>query len=173
MKAASSIQLKKIIKIILFTLIIILPLSLITFSFSQVIGESMAPTIKNNQWIIINHLAYTLHEPERGDVVTIEHDGELYIKRIIGLPNETIEIADQQLYIDGTPYEQVFITNMISFWTNDIPQTEIPDDSYYVLGDNRRVSRDSRHTLGFIDESNITGRAEFIIYPFSDLEIIY
>ncbi|WP_440895160.1 signal peptidase I [Amphibacillus sp. Q70] len=173
MKVKVSTHLTKIGKIILIIFLIILFIRLFIFSFAQIIGESMAPTIQNEQWIITNHLAYSLNEPERGDIVTIDYNGERYIKRIIGLPNETIEITDQQLYIDGIPYEQVFITDRNSFWTHDIPKTEIPNHSYYVLGDNRRISKDSRNALGFIAKSNIIGRAEFIIYPFSDWQVIY
>ncbi|MBU5595282.1 signal peptidase I [Amphibacillus sp. MSJ-3] len=173
MKENVRTHLTKIRKLILTIFFIILFFRLFIFSFAQVIGESMAPTIQNGQWIITNHLSYSLNEPERGDIVTIDYNGEIYIKRIIGLPNETIEITDQQLYIDGIPYTQVFITDRSSFWTHDIPETKIPDQSYYVLGDNRRISKDSRNTLGFIEKSNIIGRAEFVIYPFSDWHVIH
>lgn len=162
---------------ILFTATIISAIFLFYgFSLSQVVGMSMSPTVEHGQWIVTNHYAYQFDQPKRGDIVTIDYKGGTYIKRIIGLPNETIEIRNQQLYIDGMPYSQNFITNTVSFWTNDIKEIDIPDDSYYVLGDNRRISRDSReglYSLGFIDQGHITGRAELIVYPFSDWQIIH
>ncbi|HHU20710.1 MAG TPA: signal peptidase I [Bacilli bacterium] len=154
------------------TIVIILT-SFFIFSIAQVVGHSMAPTVEHNQWIITNQLSYSFNEPRRGDVILIDHDGNHYIKRIIGLPNETIEMINQQLYIDGIPYSQRFITDRSSFWTHDIPKTTIPNHSYYVLGDNRIASNDSRYSLGFIEISDIVGRAEFIIYPLSDWKVIH
>lgn len=144
-----------------------------TFTFSQVIGQSMSPTIKHEQWIVSNRISYWFNQPKRGDIVVIKHKDQKYVKRIIGLPNETVEIIDQQLYIDDVPYTQRFITNKSSFWTHDIPKTKVPSHSYYVLGDNRIMSNDSRYELGFINKADIIGRAEFIIYPLSDWKVIH
>ena len=156
----------------IFGFIILIVIIIYFFPLAQIIGSSMAPTIQNEQWVLTNRLAYVFNEPKRGEIVTINHDGEFYIKRIIGLPNEEIAINDQQLFIDGIPYSQRFITNAYHFWTHDIEAVTIPNHSYYVLGDNRRFSNDSRNELGFIDYENIIGRAEFIIFPFSNWQII-
>ncbi|WP_067839872.1 signal peptidase I [Amphibacillus sediminis] len=168
---------RKILKLIICSitalLLILIVKSLILSTANVVVGDSMAPTIRDDQWIITNRLIYKFDQPQRGDVVVIELEEKTYIKRIIGLPNESIEIIDQQLYIDGIPYTQSFITDASSFKTHDVPLTKIPDHHYYVIGDNRRVSRDSRNSLGFINEANIIGRAEFIIYPISDWQAIY
>ncbi|MBM7540407.1 signal peptidase I [Amphibacillus cookii] len=163
----------KLGKVLLLTFFLIFIINKLIFTTSQVIGDSMSPTIEDKQWIITNRLSYTFNQPSRGDVIVIELENKTLIKRVIGLPNETIEIIDQQLYIDGIPYAQTFITDADSFRTHDVPATEIPDHTYYVIGDNRRMSRDSRNDLGFIDEADIVGRAEFIIYPFSDWQVIY
>lgn len=159
-----------IITLVVLSIVII---NIYLFPFAQIVGDSMSPTIEDEQWLITNRLPYLFNEPKRGDIVTINYKGELYIKRIIGLPNESLEIIDQQLYINGVPYAQRFITNNRTFWTHDIANVNIPSDSYYVLGDNRLFSRDSRNELGFINKSDIIGRAEFIIYPVSNWEVIH
>lgn len=167
-------NLKRLLRfLILGVSIVIILACFYIFSLAQVIGHSMAPTIKHEQWIITNQLSYSFNEPRRGDIVLIDKHGEHYVKRIIGLPNETIQITNQQLYIDGLPYAQRFITDRSSFWTHDVPETKIPSQSYYVLGDNRILSNDSRYSLGFIKTTDIIGRAEFIIYPLSDWKVIH
>ncbi|SEN65638.1 signal peptidase I [Amphibacillus marinus] len=143
------------------------------FTISNVTGDSMAPTILDNQWIITNRASYLFNQPKRGDIVVIELADKTYIKRVIGLPNETLNITDQQLIINDIPYSQTFLTDDRSFWTHDVPNTLIPDGHYYVIGDHRRLSRDSRNSLGFINQADIIGRAEFIVYPFSDWQVIY
>ena len=167
-------NIKRLLRLLTFGITVLIILScFFIFSLAQVVGHSMMPTIKDEQWIVTNQLSYFFIEPRRGDVVLIEQNGAQYVKRVIGLPEETIEIKNQQLYIDGTPYAQRFITDSSSFWTHDIPEIKIPDQAYYVLGDNRINSNDSRYSLGFIKASDIVGRAEFIIYPFTDWQVIH
>ncbi|PXW92652.1 signal peptidase I [Streptohalobacillus salinus] len=143
------------------------------FKTAIVDGKSMMPTVNDEQTILYNRLSYLFSEPTRGDVVVIEKENRTYIKRIIGLPQETIEVIDQQLYINQVPYQQAFITDAQSFWTHDIVETMIPKSYYYVMGDNRRNSRDTRNSLGFIHRDEIIGRAELIIYPISSWQVIY
>ena len=146
---------------------------LFIFRTAIVDGHSMAPTINDQQTIIYNRLSYLFDSPHRGDVVVIKRDDETYIKRIIGLPTETLSYENQQLYIDEIPYRQTFITNERSYWTHNIKPTYIPDHYYYVMGDNRQNSRDSRNSLGLISKDNIIGRAEIIVYPFDEWQVIY
>lgn len=167
-------NIKRLLRLLTFGItVLIILICFFIFSFAQVVGHSMMPTIKHEQWIVTNKLSYSFNEPRRGDIVLIDLNGSQYVKRIIGLPQETIEIKDQQLYIDGIPYAQRFITDSSTFWTHDIPKTKIPDQAYYVLGDNRINSNDSRYSLGFINVSDIIGRAEFIIYPLADWQVIH
>lgn len=166
------------IKIIVFfalpTLLFIgLFVHLFIFRTAVVQGVSMSPTIKNEQVIIYNRLSYLFDRPHRGDVVVIDLDGETFIKRIIGLPDETLSYIDQQLYIDEIPYRQTFISDQRSYWTHNINSTYIPEGYFYVMGDNRRNSRDSRNSLGLIAKEDIIGRAELIIYPFNEWQVIY
>ncbi|MCZ0703949.1 signal peptidase I [Natronobacillus azotifigens] len=165
-------KLLKVGKVLILILIIYILMRSFVFSTAVVVGDSMFPTIKNNQKIITNTLIYSFNEPSRGEVIVIDRDEKVYIKRIIGLPGETISIINQQLYIDGIPYQQTFITDAQSFRTHDVNPIKIPDGYYYVIGDNRRNSRDSRNSLGFVSKKNIIGRAEFIIQPLVDWAVI-
>ncbi|SDB87012.1 signal peptidase I [Pelagirhabdus alkalitolerans] len=173
-----SLRKAKISKTILLLTILFVLVSIRLFIFepAQVVGHSMAPTIEDDQWILMNQLSFSKDKPNRGDVVVIDLSDQIYIKRVIALPNETIRIQDQQLFIDGLPYQQNFMTDDQRFWTHDIEQTHVPSEHYYVLGDNRKLSRDSRDSytsLGFIHESDILGKAQMVIYPFNEWKFIY
>lgn len=158
-------------KIIIFAVIITFILRSFVFATSIVEGESMHPVLEDGERIIFNKLIYIVSEPDRGDIVIIQHPEKNYVKRIIGLPNETIEMRDHVLYIDGEEQKQSFVDNIQSQLTGNFGPYEIPEDHYFVMGDNRAVSRDSRNGkngLGFIDRADIIGRSEFIIYPFDE-----
>lgn len=149
---------------------VLLAIFLRTFIFSTSIveGESMAPTLDNGDRIIFNKFVYIIGEPKRGDVVIIKKPHKSYVKRVIGLPGETIEMRDHELYINSELYEQNFITKESKNRTGNFEPIKIPSDSYFVMGDNRAISKDSRNGLGFIEEESIIGRSEFIIYPFNE-----
>src|SRR5699024_10813112 len=91
-----------------------------------------------------------------------------YVKRIIGLPGETIFVKDHTLYINDEVYEQTFLTEDTLIRRGNFGPIRIPNDSYFVMGDHRAISKDSRNGLGFISEEDIIGRSELIIYPFSE-----
>lgn len=138
------------------------------FSTSIVEGESMAPTLKSGDRIIFNKAVYLIGKPKRGDIVIIKRPLKNYVKRIIGLPGETIEIRNNILYINDIPYEQKFISEDLINRTGNIEPIQIPQGAYYVMGDNRPISKDSRNGLGFIEEKHIIGRSEIIFYPFHE-----
>src|SRR5690625_4585460 len=92
--------------VFIFGFIILIVIIIYFFPLAQIIGPSMAATSADEQWVLTNRLAYVFNEPKRGEIVTIKHDGELDIRRIIGLTNEEIAISDQQLFIAGIPYSQ-------------------------------------------------------------------
>ncbi|MCT2534341.1 signal peptidase I [Aquibacillus koreensis] len=160
-------------KLLLFSIAIIfgLVLCLHTFFFptSQVQGESMAPTIKDGERVIFNKLAYIIDEPKRGDIVMIDRPIKKYVKRIIGVPGDRVQIKEQKLYINGEIYQQLFIQKNKREETTDYGPIVVPQDSYFVMGDNRMVSKDSRTGLGFIKMDEIVGRSEYIIHPFTSL----
>ncbi|MDY0408040.1 signal peptidase I [Paracerasibacillus soli] len=156
------------LKAILIAIIIALIVRNFIFATSIVDGDSMFPTLKDGERVVFNKFVYMIGEPKRGDIVIIQRPHKNYVKRVIGLPGETIEIQDHVLYINGDEYKQTFISNEAINYTGNFGPIQIPTDSYFVIGDNRAISKDSRNGLGFIDEEDIIGRSELIIYPFSE-----
>ena len=129
---------------------------------AAVSGSSMEDTLKSHDLVIINKLVYRIKDIERFDIVVVnnEEDNDRIIKRIIGLPNETIEYKDNKLYINGKAIE-----TKIKFKDTDDFKVETKDDEYFVLGDNRPVSKDSR-LLGNFHKKDIVGRVGIRFYPF-------
>lgn len=156
------------LKAIFIAIILVLFLRSFVFSASIVEGESMSPTLNHGNRIIINKFVYLISEPKREDVVIIQRPFKNYVKRIIALPGEIVKIDNHVLYIDDEPYEQPYITDEEILQTANYGPIKVPENSYFVMGDNRAVSKDSRNGLGFIEDEHIIGRSEFIIYPFSE-----
>ena len=142
--------------------ITIFSLSRLLFPISQVSSVSMEPTVKEDSKALINNLAFQVNAPQRGDIVIFDsgyRTGLLerevrFIKRIVGLPGETIEIRDGQVYIDGKRLDEHYASPS----TAHLAPTPIPEKHYFLLGDNRNESHDSR-ILGAIHENKIEGRA--------------
>ncbi|WP_245837238.1 signal peptidase I [Virgibacillus phasianinus] len=142
------------------------------FATSIVEGESMVPTLQDGERVIFNKLIYLVDEPERGDVVIIKRPVKNYVKRVIGLPGDTVKFRNHHLYINGEQYEKTFISVDALNHTGNFGPIEVPDDKYFVMGDNRAISKDSRNGLGFINADDIVGRSEFVIYPFDEWSMI-
>lgn len=132
-----------------------------TFSFS---GKSMSPNLLDGQYWISDKTAYISNNPQRGDVVTfkdLQDPSKINAKRIVGLPGEDIEIKEGQVYINGQvinePYlEQGVVTSSVDY-PKEGEKLAIPNDQYYILGDNRPYSSDSR-IFGNVPKANITGK---------------
>ncbi len=129
----------------------------------QVNGDSMDSTLKSGDIMILNKISYKLHSLKRFDIVVIKNDDTLLIKRVIGLPGETIKVEKNILYIDDVEVEQPFLDE--ENVTNDF-ETVVDEDCYFVMGDNRDISLDSRE-LGCFDISQIQGTTSLTIFPFS------
>lgn len=128
----------------------------------KVNGNSMYPTLEGNEIMLLNKLG----EIDRFDIVVLKLDGENnnLIKRIIGLPGETVEIKNNKIYIDDEVLDDPYGYGI----TYNIDPVTLGDDEYYILGDNRIVSLDSR-VFGKIKRSEIKGTTNFIMYPFSKI----
>lgn len=126
-------------------------------------GASMQPNFETGEWIIVSRLPYLLGEPQRGDVVVLdfEEPQDDLIKRVVGLPGETVEVHDGKVFVNNTPLDEAYI-NAEPRYTEE-PVTLGPNE-YYVLGDNRNNSRDS-HSFGAVAENHIMGRAWLIYWP--------
>ena len=137
--------------------------------------HSMLPTLNENDYIFISKQSYRFHEPERGDIIVFHTDlvqangdEKLLIKRIIGLPGDEIAITGGAVYLNGELYEEDYTLDGYTASTMD-PVT-VPEDSLFVMGDNRQNSTDSRaEAVGFLDEDLIVGKAFFRLYPFNEI----
>lgn len=142
-----------------------------TLQSSIVVGRSMEPNFQPGQRLIVNKIAYKLHEPERGDVIIFHpptSDQLDYIKRIIGLPGDTVEIKMETVYVNGSPLDEPY-TNESPRYT--FTQRQVPAEHYFVLGDNRNNSNDS-HTGWMLPREKIIGKAWLSIWPPSEWGII-
>ncbi len=143
-------------------------------SFFIVEGASMEPTLYNNEKVFVNKLAAFNGSVDYQDIVVIrdEEKDKYYVKRIIGLPGDKVELKDDTLYINGKikdepylPEEQEESDLLKINRTGDFNAVKVPEDHYFVMGDNRWDSRDSRNGLGYIDEDDLVGTCEYVIVP--------
>ena len=158
-------QLLKLLKELLpYIIIIIVVIIIRTFIFTPVVvnGPSMMDTLHNGDVMILDKIGMKLGGIKRFDIVVIQTGKTKIIKRVIGMPGETISYHDNKLYINGKEVSD----NHSNEITYDFEEVKIPDGEYYVLGDNRTDSVDSR-ILGTIPKNEILGHATFIIYPFN------
>ncbi|WP_033828988.1 signal peptidase I [Bacillus andreraoultii] len=165
------------IKSILIALVVVFLCRKFLFVPSTVYGESMEPTFSSHDRIIIGKNS----EIERFDVIVLNapNSDEQYIKRVIGLPGDKIEMKNDNLYINGKIYDEPYLKSMKAehrtskitedFTLKDLTgETVVPKNSLFVLGDNRLVSRDSRR-FGFISFDQVVGEVKFRFYPFDEI----
>lgn len=164
-----------LIEVVLYIAIIVLCVKVVPRYVIQrtiVDGESMMDTLKDRENLLVEKISYHFKDPERFDVIVFYPYGrdskEYYIKRVIGLPGETVQIIGSQIYINGKVLEENYGKDPIEFaGTVEEPQT-LGEDEFFVLGDNRDVSQDSRfEEVGFVQKKNIEGKAILRIFPFS------
>ena len=133
---------------------------------TSVIGASMEPCLYNGQSVLINKISYSFGEPKRGDVIVFLPNGNenthYYIKRVIGLPGETVTISDGRIYLDGYFYEESDSYDTIEDGGIAEKGIKLGEEEYFGLGDNRNNSEDSRSAnVGAVKEDTIAGKAWF------------
>ncbi len=152
------------------------------FSPVHVDGNSMHPTLKDDDFGFSFVLSSLFHKYDRFDVVVanFEKEGKYLVKRIIGLPNETIEYKNNNLYVDGKKVEETFFddeyVNKLTWdgeleFTDDFGPVQLGDDEYFLLGDNRKASKDSRE-VGAFKSNDLLSKYIFVVYPFSNFNIV-
>lgn len=134
------------------------------------VGDSMSPVLRNGDVVLVNRIVYNATTPKRGDVIVFKPKGNendhYYIKRIVGLPGETIEIIENRVYIDGERLEEDYKTTNIDDVGVVDEKLKLAGDEYFVLGDNREQSEDSRDAdVGNVKREYIYGKAWFVITP--------
>ena len=148
---------------ILLALLLFLAINTVT-SRVRVENISMEPTLQPGYLLIVNKLAYKLGEPKHGDIVVFHYMGdnnEDYIKRVIGLPGDEVNIENGTVYVNGIALSEPYIAAFPAYSGTWV----VPEGSLFVLGDNRNNSSDS-HQWGFVDLDDVVGKAVFIYYPF-------
>jgi signal peptidase I len=143
----------------------------LTVQSYTVVMSSMEPNFHDGECIMVNKVGYRSSGPQRGDVIifnppfTSPHP---FIKRVIGLPGETVEIKNEKVFIDGIPLEEEYIMAPPNY---TMPATKVPENEYLVLGDNRNRSNDS-HNDWTVPQDNIIGRAWFTYWPPSKWRVV-
>ena len=157
----------KTLREILITLIVAVAvffLLQITIQSSVVVGSSMNPTLEHGQRLLVNKLAYKFHPPERGDVIVFRSPNNQrteFVKRVIAVPSDNVEVKSETVYVNGTQLYEPYIAAPPHY---ALSEQEVPQESYFVLGDNRNNSNDS-HKGWTVPYQNIIGKAWLSIWP--------
>lgn len=168
MKKSIGKELWEYIKMIIFVLIFVLVVNNFLIINAKIPSPSMENTIMTGDRIFGNRLAYVLGDPQRFDIVIFRYpddESQLFIKRIIGLPGETVEIIDGKVYIDGseTPLDDSFTPETP---TGNYGPYTVPENCYFMLGDNRNNSRDARYWKNtYVAKDKIVAKVLFCYFP--------
>lgn len=164
------------VKFVIIALIIVIPIRMYVAQPFIVSGASMDPTFESKQYLIVDEISYHLGDPERGDVVIFRYPKnpeQYFIKRAIGLPGETVTVDERGVVVikkvDGTTF--TMNEPYIKYTKSDSVQTTLGPDEYFMMGDNRAGSFDSR-AWGPVSRDKIVGRAFLRLYPVSDAAIL-
>ncbi len=166
----------EILQFAIIALVIVIPIRAFVAQPFIVSGASMVPTFKNGDYLVVDELTYAFNKPERGDVIIFKYPKDttkFFIKRIIGLPGETIEISGSAVTIINTDHPDGFIMDEPYVKNTAINHIKavLGDDEYFVMGDNRSASSDSR-SWGTLPENLITGRAFVRLLPINNINIL-
>ena len=163
------------IKSLLTAVAIAIVIKLFIIDSTQIDGLSMFPTLEHKDRLLVSKISTFFREPRRCEIVVFHapDTNKDYIKRVIGLPGDVVEIIDGDVYVNGKKIEEDYIENGVETTTGDIYKWEVPAGSYFVLGDNRKPgqSKDSR-LFGTIDEKSIVSYAFLRYFPFNKIGLM-
>jgi len=171
------VEIWDITKVVITSILIVLPIRYFIVQPFIVRGASMEPNFENGDYLIIDEISYRFNKPQRGDVIVFKYPNnpkQYYIKRIIGLPGEIIAISDEKIIIKNKENPEGFVLKedyLSGIATNGNVSATLGFDEYYVLGDNRGASSDSR-MWGSLKEEFIVGKALLRAFPFDKAEIL-
>ncbi|MBP1761847.1 MAG: thylakoidal processing peptidase [Firmicutes bacterium] len=137
-------------------------------------SESMVPTLQVGDRVMVNKFIYYFKKPQRGDIIVF-HPPEIlnskddYIKRVIGLPGETVEMKNNKVYIDGKPLAEPYLNEPVNYTYGPVV---VPEDSLLVLGDNRNNSFDSHMWNAWLSKDKIKGKAFVIYWPIKEIKLL-
>jgi signal peptidase I len=153
---------RDLIGVVLLAALIFFLLRLVIGSF-VVVSASMEPGVYEGERLLVNKMAYSFGEPDRGEIVVFKSPAEsnISIKRIIGLPGDIVEVKDRQVYVNGIALEEPYLKD---FPLYTMAPVQVPEGQYFVLGDNRNDSSDS-HAGWTVPRGNIVGRAWIFAWP--------
>jgi signal peptidase I len=178
------------IKAILIAIIIVVVIRWFLFTPTLVSGISMQPNFENKERLIVNKIIYNIRDPKRGEVVVFHApEKKDYIKRVIGLPGDTVMVKGDDVYINGEIIRESYIqaqvdearakgtsyNRIVNFKVeaDGIRAATVPEGTVFVMGDNRSNSKDSRYDeVGFIPFDKIVGRADIVFWPLDEMKLI-
>ena len=160
--------LREIVETALLTAIIFLVVNAVIGRF-RIESVSMQPNLYEGEYVIVDKVSYSLRGPQRGDIIVFEKTGQPdLIKRVIGLPGDTVEVRNAQVFVNGTPLDEPYVANPPNYAFGPV---QVEPGRYFVLGDNRSNSSDS-HVWGTIPGDTIVGRAWIIYWPPPNWQIV-
>ena len=162
---------------VLISLVLAIVLYLFIMTPHEVVGNSMHPTYKNGEFLMANKISYKFSQPQRGDVIIFKYsETQDFIKRIVGIEGDEVMIKDGKIYINGELLDEsnyltdTDVTNGGSY-IHEGQTITVGDNQYFVCGDNRTNSSDSRE-FGPVDESKIKGKAWIVFFPFNEFRLV-
>lgn len=165
-----------IIKFVALALVIVIPIRLFIAQPFLVKGRSMDPTLEQRDYLIVDELSYHLREPKRGEVIIFRYPGnpkEHFVKRVIGIPGDTIQIINGTVTIITKEGKTLLLSEpyVVNHSYESLEDIVVPEDSYFVMGDNRAESFDSR-MWHFLPKKLATGRAFLRLFPFNKIDYL-
>jgi len=161
---------REVVEILVITGLIFIVVRLVIQSY-HIDGPSMQPELTTNEYVMVNKVVYFFHAPERGDVIVFHYPHDTtqdYIKRIIGIPGDIIETDNTRIWVNGTLLKEPYIS---APFNQQAAKWKVGSNQYFVVGDNRPVSDDSR-SWGFVPRDYIIGKAAAVFWPLSQFHFI-
>lgn len=143
----------------------------------SVIGSSMSPTLDGGEKVLVNRFVYKLFDPKQNDLIVFQPNGNekshYYVKRVIAVPGDTVQIKDGAVYVNGELFEEETQEEAIENAMMAEHEILVGEDEYFVLGDNRNNSEDSRYaSIGNVKKEHITGQAWMVVFPWDRIGLL-